>query len=369
MPHRRLRTGRDPCGEHKPEETGHCSNQDDVATSSRCGAIVEIPSPVDSHGSSRNSTLCCWISLLEHTTSCNRFWRGATGRRVGRRMGTPVRTFQMGDTSTLGWSALRSYKCRHWQDQGREGIARLDITCVTHRMLYRSYHNKNSRVLISNLLRAAATEPIVPDIAFSLPPSELPAPAGVRSISQGRPIVAISPIVFCKPQSWPSHDRLLFDNYLREMAKVISQLIRKGYFIVVVWSSLGDDNTILPELLRQLDPESRGKLSEQAYFPAIATWRDLVAVLEDADYLIASRLHSVILGCLAQVPTVAISFDSKVDWVMADLGQTEYLLHIRDLKAEQVLAALAHLKDDRTSGVSEDCRLPASNTPYCCSAV
>ena len=134
MPHRRLRTGRDPCGEHKPEETGHCSNQDDVATSSRCGAIVEIPSPVDSHGSSRNSTLCCWISLLEHTTSCNRFWRRATGRRVGRRMGTPVRTFQMGDTSTLGWSALRSYKCRHWQDQV-EGIARLDITCVTHRML------------------------------------------------------------------------------------------------------------------------------------------------------------------------------------------------------------------------------------------
>ena len=235
----------------------------------------------------------------------------------------------------------------------RSRASRALISHALRTACYRSYRDKNSRVLISNLLRAAATEPIVPDIAFSLPPSELPAPAGVRSISQGRPIVAISPIVYCKPQSWPSHDRLLFDNYLREMAKVISQLIRKGYFIVVVWSSLGDDNTILPELLRQLDPESRGKLSEQAYFPAIATWRDLVAVLQDADYLIASRLHSVILGCLAQVPTVAISFDSKVDWVMADLGQTEYLLHIRDLKAEQVLAALAHLKDDRTSALAK----------------
>jgi polysaccharide pyruvyl transferase WcaK-like protein len=72
----------------------------------------------------------------------------------------------------------------------------------------------------------------------------------------------------------------------------------------------------------------------------IATWKDLVASLLDVDVLIASRLHSAILGVVSQTPTVAISFDPKVDRMMEDLGHTAYLLKIRDFTAEDVIGAV-----------------------------
>jgi len=89
--------------------------------------------------------------------------------------------------------------------------------------------------------------------------------------------------------------------------------------------------------------EMKCSLDGRVLCPTINTWRDLVAVLRDADYLIASRLHGTILGFVTQTPAVAISFDPKVDWVMEDLDQTDYLLHIRDFTAEDVLNALDRL--------------------------
>ncbi len=68
-----------------------------------------------------------------------------------------------------------------------------------------------------------------------------------------------------------------------------------------------------------------------------------MALLLDADYLIVSRLHSVILGFVAKKPTVAISFDPKVDWVMQDVGMTDYLLQISNFEAKDVIAALQKL--------------------------
>jgi polysaccharide pyruvyl transferase WcaK-like protein len=207
---------------------------------------------------------------------------------------------------------------------------------------YRSYRDKNSREIAAGLLSRATRDSVVPDLAFSLPSSELPAPAGVRSISQGRTIVAISPMAYAKPGSWPYEDRALYDRYVQQMSHVVSQLLERGFFLVIVWSSLSDES-VIPELLGRLDSKSQKRLARQMHIPTIAHWQNLVALLQDVDFLIASRLHSAILGFLTQRPTVAISFDPKVDWVMEDLCQTDYLLQIRDFTAENVIQALDRL--------------------------
>jgi polysaccharide pyruvyl transferase WcaK-like protein len=103
--------------------------------------------------------------------------------------------------------------------------------------------------------------------------------------------------------------------------------------------------------LGRMDDEMKHSLDGQIHFPTIRTWRDLVAVLRDTDYLIASRLHGTILGFVTQTPAVAISFDPKVDWVMEDLHQTDYLLQIRDFTAEEVLNALDRIKVRRDAVV------------------
>jgi polysaccharide pyruvyl transferase WcaK-like protein len=76
-----------------------------------------------------------------------------------------------------------------------------------------------------------------------------------------------------------------------------------------------------------------------------------VALLQDVDFLIASRLHSTILGLITQKPTIAISFDPKVDWLMQDFAQTDSLLQIRNFAADDVLQALDRLIVNRSSVV------------------
>jgi polysaccharide pyruvyl transferase WcaK-like protein len=222
--------------------------------------------------------------------------------------------------------------------------SRLFMSAALRLARYRSYRDKNSREIAAGLLHRAKEDPVVPDLAFSLPPLELPMPAGIRATAQGRPTIAISPIAYAKPGRWPCGDRALYDRYLKQLARVVAQLLERGYFLVLVWSSIGDDESVIPELLGCLDHDSNKKLTGQMHIPTITTWKDLVAVLLDVDFLIASRLHSAILGFVTQTPTIAISFDPKVDWVMEELGQTDYLLQIRDFVAKEVIQALERIK-------------------------
>ncbi len=217
---------------------------------------------------------------------------------------------------------------------------RVFLSAALRMARYRSYRDKNSREIAAGLLRRATADAIVPDMAFSLPSSELPPPARIRSLAQDRRIIAISPIAYAKPGIWVYEDAALYDRYLEEMARVMRQLLQRDYFLVIVWSGVGDDDRIVPEILERLDRDSKQKAARQMHIPVIRCWKDLVASLQEADFLIASRLHSTILGFITQKPTIAISFDPKVDWVMQDLGQTDYLLHIRDFTAADVIEAL-----------------------------
>src|SRR4029077_11462001 len=132
--------------------------------------------------------------------------------------------------------------------------------------------------------------------------------------------------------------------YLNEMAQVISRLLRRDYFLVLVISCLDEDQLVIPELLKRLDNRSRRGVPGQIHVPASATWQEFVATLRDVDMLVASRLHSTILGFMSETPTVAISSGAKVDAVMSNLGQTDYLLQICDFTSNDVIKALDRLE-------------------------
>ena len=230
--------------------------------------------------------------------------------------------------------------------------SRLFISMVLRLSCYRSYRDPHSRAILAKLVSSAARDSVVADLAFSMPDSELPPPAGtIRKLARGRPIVVLSPMAYAKPVNWPTPNRALYDRYVQQMVRVLSTLSRQGYFVVVACSSLGDDETVIPDLMGGLGDEVKRSLDGQIHFPTIKTWKDFVAVMRDADYLVASRLHGTILGFVAQTPAVAISVDPKVDWVMEDLGQTDSLLQFCNFTAEDVLKAIDRIKIHRDAVV------------------
>ncbi len=226
-------------------------------------------------------------------------------------------------------------------------LGRFFLSVALRSAAYRSYRDAHSRQVAGRLYRSAARDLVVPDLAFSLTTDALPRFAQLRSLANGRTIAAVSPIAYAKPATWPTENEPLHERYLHQMADAIGRLLAQDYFLVLVWSDSGDQHSVTSQLLERLDDASRNRASKQLYIPPIATWRHLLATLSDVDFLIASRLHSVILGLLARRPTVAISFDPKVDWVMSDAEQTDSLLHIQDFTAGQVIQATEHLKRQR----------------------
>jgi polysaccharide pyruvyl transferase WcaK-like protein len=232
-------------------------------------------------------------------------------------------------------------------------VSRMFLGMALRLARYRSFRDVNSRNIAAKWLARASNDLVIPDLAFSLPSSAMPSSTGMRSRANAKPIVALSPIAYAKPGSWPRQDQAVYDRYRHQMAQVVSRLVEGGYFVVVVWSSVGDDEKIFSEIMDCLDEDSREMAAKQIFLPSITNWRELAALLEDVDFLIASRMHSTILGFLTRTPTVAISFDPKVDWVMQDLGQKNYLLQIADFTADGVLLALEDLAQNRAAVIEQ----------------
>ncbi len=222
-------------------------------------------------------------------------------------------------------------------------LSRLFLSAALRMARYRSFRDKHSRELAAALLQRAANDPVVPDLAFTLPPPTAARPLSTQRIADSRTVVAISPIAYAKPRNWPHQNHELHKRYIHQIAQVVTDLIRRGSFVVIVWSSLGDDQSVIAELLDHLADDCRMEVARQVLIPTITSWQDFVAAIGKVDFLIASRLHSAILGFITQTPTVAISFDPKVDWLMEDLGMTECLLQIEDFSADDVIQVLDRL--------------------------
>ena len=231
--------------------------------------------------------------------------------------------------------------------------SRLLISATLSLACYRSYRDNYSKKAVTRLLQRATSDPVVLDLAFSLPSSKLPAPADVRALAHARTVIAISPIAIGKPAFWPTADLPLYNRYLREMAELISQLLKSDYFLVLVTSCLDEDQQVIPELLGLLDDDARERLAGQMHIPAISTWQEFVATLRSSDLLIASRLHSIILGFMSGTPAVAISVGAKVNSVMTDFGQTDHLLQVRDFTSKAVLKAVSALELRRDAALQQ----------------
>ena len=208
---------------------------------------------------------------------------------------------------------------------------------------YRSFRDRWSRELAADIAgtfgETIRTDAVVPDLAFALARACVPPSAAFQERAQGSRVVAISPIAFARPGSWPTQSAALYERYLVTMRTVVSYLIDSGYFLVFVWSSMPDDRIALDELLDGLDPATAGRLQARTAMASIehGSWEHLVTALQGVDFVVASRLHSLILSLLVRKPSVAISFDPKVDRLMRDLGDEASLLDIAKFSAQQVV--------------------------------
>ncbi len=192
---------------------------------------------------------------------------------------------------------------------------------------YRSYRDPESKNAVQSLF-LAPMDPTVPDLAFSYPVPAIEVSRANCLSRAGRLVIGFSPIAYCDPRVWPLKDQRRYASYLQRLTEVVKWLLKQDHQLIF-FATDSPDLEIIKDLFASITDFSR---ESDAILtlpgPVEQTIDGHLQGIARADLVVASRLHGVILSHLAGVPTLAISFDPKVNAHMAGVNQTDYCLDI-----------------------------------------
>jgi polysaccharide pyruvyl transferase WcaK-like protein len=189
---------------------------------------------------------------------------------------------------------------------------------------YRSYRDQTSKDLLKSMA-FTNSDPVFPDLVFShfMAQGKEPSSNGIERV------VGISPIAFLSQYGWPKKNLDFFMEYINKLIIFVAWLIEERYSILF-FATAAHDKPVLDLMIAKLEKKFNSSLAAQVSRPDIETIADLFKWLPNVGFVVASRLHGILLSHLINKPVLAISYDRKVRTYMEDIGQEEYCLDIHD---------------------------------------
>ena len=179
----------------------------------------------------------------------------------------------------------------------------------------------------------SASRIVVPDLAFSHEGRTVERPAKGTG---PRPMVVLSPIAFLDPRSWPAKDAQTYASSVDRTAKLARRLIERGLDVVLCTSDSPDIKTAEEVFQAASIADCRASLPGTLEFADTRDLAELLNWFRKADVAIASRLHGLILANLVGTPTIALSYDWKVDEHMRVMGLERYTFSVGSFDPEDV---------------------------------
>jgi polysaccharide pyruvyl transferase WcaK-like protein len=210
---------------------------------------------------------------------------------------------------------------------------------------YCSYRDNDSKIAAQMLLHLS-DDPVCPDLAYGYRCPGLPRRRN-PVLQDERLVVGVSPISYCDPRVWPLKDEQRYARYLHELANMVKWLIRQRHQVLLFATDSPDVETIgdLQALIG--DGSVDASFVEVLPGPPEQTTEGLLQGICQADLVIASRLHGVILSQLIAIPVLAISYDRKVDVHMNDIGQSGHCVNIDQMEASLLIERFNFLREVR----------------------
>lgn len=203
-------------------------------------------------------------------------------------------------------------------------LSRVFIRWALRLAHYRSYRDSYSQRYVAEVIGFRNSDPVYPDLAHSLP---IERSGSAPRRADGRRVVAIGPIGYFRRECWPERDDAVYADYLAKLASFIAWLVEQQCAIVFVPGEVHYDQLVIDDL--QVALRLRLPNFDQVIIPAaFDSPNALLAQLGQADLLIGSRFHNILLGLQLGKPAIALSYQAKIDALMADVGLADYCLPI-----------------------------------------
>jgi colanic acid/amylovoran biosynthesis protein len=184
---------------------------------------------------------------------------------------------------------------------------------------------------------------VAADVVFASAPEDLAERAGRRRLPEAR-----SPRVGVSVRHWPhfrSQDAEEGMRAYREaVASAVTHLVQRHDAEVVFVSTCQgvreyrmDDSKVAREISEALPPSVRARVRVDDDFH---TPSELVEIIGELDFVIATRMHMAILSLVAGTPVVPIAYEFKTAELFRRLEGREEMLDIETLDGEELCAAV-----------------------------
>ena len=205
---------------------------------------------------------------------------------------------------------------------------------------YRSCRDVTSKQVLEGLGVPGVT-PVFPDLAMSLRVDPTPSRP-----DNHRPIVGINVFPHFDPRYWPVSDTTKYQRYITIIASFAAWLIHKRYQICFFPTQIRADPPVIQDIKNLLAKNGVAALETSLLEATIDTLTDLTTSLATADLIVATRFHGISISLLLNKPVLAISNHHKMTDLMADMGQSQYLLDIDTFTRESLIERFTALESN-----------------------
>jgi polysaccharide pyruvyl transferase WcaK-like protein len=227
---------------------------------------------------------------------------------------------------------------------------------------YVSVRDEGSRRLLVDIGVTRACR-VFPDLAHGLRHDDGPGPAPAAARAGARKaVVGINVMPIYDERYWPDRSPEKYRRYVREVATLAAGLSAagRGFFL---FGTHPNDTLVADDVLATLAAEHGLRPDRADVVRPSRRVEELLAVIESADVIVATRFHGALLSLLCERPVLALCYYRKTRELMLAFGQdAEFAVTLEELDGADAVARVGRLlarSEDLTAAMrprNKDCR-------------
>ena len=207
---------------------------------------------------------------------------------------------------------------------------------------YRSYRDIASKQYVEKIGPCRNSDPVYPDLAFSLESRLLPV---CQNVGKERPVFGIGLKDYLGPEGLRDrHENPTYRGYLNTLGDLVAWLCERKYTVRLIIGDPLYDSGVKQDFMESLHERELLNKESQIINEPVFTVQQLLSQIAAIDFLVTSRFHNLVLALMLNKPVVCLSDHGKLDSLMTEIGLTEYCLPLANLDFDNLIDRLVKLE-------------------------
>lgn len=224
-------------------------------------------------------------------------------------------------------------------------LSRIFVDAALRWADYRSYRDDRSHHNLRQLGLGKDSDPVYPDLAFSLPRRLFARP---RAAVQRRFTVGLGVMRFVDRHASTEQEReSSYQRYLVCMCEFVEWLVARGYGIRILQGDARHDPAVRRELREKLQSRGTDYAACGIADEESTCTEDLVPQLAETDIVVSPRFHNLVLAMMLAKPVISISYDPKNDALLEGFGLGQYRQAIAEVQTQKLIEQFKEVEGAR----------------------